>query len=158
MINLKKYPNQKQLQEMFYYENGELFWKIRKQKVNRNKPAGYKHSSGYGFITIKDSMYKTHRLIYIFHNGKVPKSKEIDHIDRNPKNNKIENLRVISHQMNLLNTNSQGHYFNKKRKKWFAVITINKKCRFLGYFQTKNEAKQIYLSEKRKIFDGLVGI
>ena len=47
--------------------------------------------------------YQVHRLIWEAFNGPIQKGMEIDHIDGNPSNNRLENLRAVSHQTNMLN-------------------------------------------------------
>jgi hypothetical protein len=57
-------------------------------------------------------MYYFYNLDFDIFNKKLV----IDHIDRNPLNNNIENLRVVTHQENTFNSDAKGCYFNKKRK------------------------------------------
>lgn len=45
------------------------------------------------------------------------REKVIDHIDRNPKNNKRDNLRIVSASQNNLNANRKNIYFDEKTKK-----------------------------------------
>lgn len=47
--------------------------------------------------------YKCHRLIWFICKGEDPIGFEIDHIDGNPWNNKITNLRKVSRQINVRN-------------------------------------------------------
>ena len=75
------------------------------------------------------------------HYGYLPKI--IDHIDRNPANNKIENLRAASRSLNCLNskinkTNKSGVKnvdFLKSKKRWRVLMQIQKKSYFFGYFK-----------------------
>lgn len=45
-----------------------------------------------------------------------------------------------------------GVTFNKKEKKWVARKTFNYKTKFLGYYETKEEAQDAYLSTNYKKF------
>ena len=65
----------------------------------------------------------------------------IDHIDLNPMNNHVSNLRIVSHKINLQNTNSKGYSFDKSQNKWVAYITIDDKKQ-KKRFETEDEAKQ----------------
>ncbi len=70
--------------------------------------------------------------------------KEIDHIDRNKLNNKIENLREVTKSENMANrkkhkTNKSGYKgvaYHKASKKWRASVRINKKDVWIGCYKT----------------------
>ena len=47
--------------------------------------------------------YQVHRIVWEAFNGPIQEGMEIDHIDGNPSNNRLENLRAVSHQTNMLN-------------------------------------------------------
>lgn len=69
-----------------------------------------------------------------------------DHINRNKLDNRKENLRIISHLENNLNTDriekGKGYCFRKDRNKWMAYIKKDNKMKTIGYFNTEEEAKQ----------------
>lgn len=75
--------------------------------------------------------------------------KEIDHKDRNPLNNHRSNLRAATRAENCRNkdpqsNNTSGHpgvTFDKRRNKWYATVWISRKRKYLGYFNTFEEAK-----------------
>lgn len=58
----------------------------------------YKNGVSYSF--------HIHKVIYVAFNGEVPKGYEIDHIDGNKTNNKLENLRCVTHKENCSNPNT----------------------------------------------------
>jgi hypothetical protein len=75
----------------------------------------------------------------------------IDHIDHNGLNNQKSNLRICTHQQNMANNSSRknssskyiGVYFeswSKRKKKWRANISVNKKHINIGLFFTEEEA------------------
>ena len=74
----------------------------------------------------------------------------LDHIDTNKSNNSITNLRILTHQENLFNTNAKGYYYHKKTNKWVSMIGINYTQKNLGYFNTEEEARNAYLEAKKK--------
>lgn len=73
---------------------------------------------------------------------------EIDHEDRNKLNNQSSNLRVVSHNMNMANTDKKSHNTSGYKgvmwyvagEKWHAQIGVNGKRVHLGYFDNKDEA------------------
>lgn len=146
------------VKELFDYKDGLLYWKkeIGVLKPFIGTPAGYKDiSTGYMYILIKRKKLLTHRLIFLWHHGFLPKM--VDHKDRNRSNNLIENLRVSDHQKNGFNRNSSkgssSQYLGVRLfrgKKWRAQITISnlvskeKKYIHLGTFSTEEGAALAY--------------
>jgi hypothetical protein len=80
----------------------------------------------------------------------------IDHIDRDPSNNRITNLRVTTHQENNINMdrieNCLGYYFFKLAGKWRAKIQADCKVKHLGLFDTEEEARQAYLTALKNYY------
>ena len=131
------------VRHLFDYVNGQLVRKIYK----KGSVFGYRSSGGYLRGMIDGQCYMVHRIIWLWHNGYHPET-EIDHINRNPSDNKIENLRVVSRQCNKRNagirkdnkTGVKGVSFTEKRKVWRAKIRLNGKSAFLGDFKDFTEA------------------
>jgi hypothetical protein len=93
---------QAEVKQLFDYVDGVLYWKIsRTNRVYVGMRVGAMDSNGYQSATINGKHYKTHRLIFLFYHGWMPR--EIDHIDNNPSNNKIENLRASTRRQNQFN-------------------------------------------------------
>jgi len=65
---------------------------------------------------------------------------QVDHVDRDPSNNCLSNLRMVTPSQNNQNNNAKGVYFRKDRKKWRAELTINYKQYRGPYRSTKEEA------------------
>jgi hypothetical protein len=77
----------------------------------------------------------------------------LDHINRDRTDNRICNLRIADHSLNNKNTNIdnlKGYYWNNKRNKWVSRIIVDKKQKYIGSFNTENEAKESYLNAKKK--------
>jgi hypothetical protein len=93
------------------------------------------------------------------HYGDLTIDDVIDHIDQNPQNNKIENLRRANVYINNQNqgtrkNNTSGYKgvsWSKQKQRWRATITILGKHKTLGFFLEKEEAYECYLKAK-KIF------
>ena len=86
--------------KLFRYSDGHLYWAIPGPKRNINAMAGHTDRSGYTRIMIAGKMYLAHRIIWLIHNGSWP-CQSIDHIDGDTRNNRIENLRDVSHSSNM---------------------------------------------------------
>tara|TARA_R110000822_G_scaffold239793_1_gene369484 strand:+ start:195 stop:656 length:462 start_codon:yes stop_codon:yes gene_type:complete len=107
---------------------------------------GYKRINLYHERKTKN--YQIHRIIAFAFLGldiQNPKS-QIDHIDMNPLNNQVSNLRIVSNQENQFNKISKG--YTKYGNKYIAQIQINRKVIYLGRFDTKEEARNAYLQAK----------
>ncbi len=120
---------------------GIIYSKIYKRFV------GCDDGHGYIALNIKQKPYKAHRVAWAIHHGAWPNG-EIDHIDGNGKNNRLTNLRLVTHSQNCKNRklNSNNNSKNKgvswypKYEKWRAYISLDGKWISLGYFTTKEEA------------------
>lgn len=146
---------QEYLQKVFDYKDGNLFWKIRKSNcIQIGDKAGCIDTNGYSKVRINKKMIGTHRLIFMFHYGFMPFY--VDHIDRDVKNNKIENLREATNSQNQWNTiknirNTSGYknvLFRKDRNKWTCRFKVNGKNIMRGSFDTPEEAS-IYAEKLR---------
>ena len=78
-----------------------------------NKPLSpYKNKTCHLQISLckngKRKKYYLHRVIYEAHFGKIPDNLVVDHIDRNPENNDISNLRLVPKSINNMNLTKMG--------------------------------------------------
>jgi|694.fasta_scaffold56089_8 hypothetical protein len=105
----------------------------------------------------KMKLFRVHRIIAKYYIENKENKPQINHINSNPKDNRIENLEWVSHSENNIHK-----FFNKKKssiyvgvtyckthKKWLGQIQINKKKIHTGYFNTELEAHESYLEYKR---------
>lgn len=143
----------KEIRNRFGYLDGRLFIKYSGQwKGTVGADPGTERKDGRKIIQIKNKRFFYHQIVWLLHNEALPES--IDHIDRNPKNNRIENLRPATQSQQNVNrdcisTNTSGFRgvsFRKgiKDKKWRASCNINGKVVHIGYFRTSEEAAIAY--------------
>ena len=126
--------------------------KILKPRINRN---------GYLFVGLwnnKQKHFLIHRLIAIYFIDNPNNYDYVDHINRNKRDNRIENLRWITKSGNMRNRKNQGKYmkgvwFHKKNNKFMASITIDYERKFLGCFDTELEANKAYMKEYNEVMD-----
>jgi hypothetical protein len=143
--------NIQKLQEFIHYDpvTGVLIWK--KVLSNRTKSGALCganiDSKGYGRVCFDGKQYRAHRVVWALFYGQMP-DQQIDHINGNRLDNRIENLRLASNAENSRNcklsknntSGVTGVSYHAKAKKWFAQIMLNRKNNNLGLFNTKEEA------------------
>lgn len=139
---------------LFRYDDGQLIWKVSPcNRVHIGDTAGTIGAAGYIYVRIDGKGCRIHRVIYhMFHGHCPPKPKVIDHVDNNPLNNRIENLREATPSQNRMNTSKvknttsgfMGVSWHKKNKKWAVAIRINGKKKFVGNFDDEIEAALAY--------------
>lgn len=140
-------------------DDGQLLWAQDRNNVCKAySVAGSINKDGYKQVMFNGKRYLIHRLVWsLFSNSDNPE--EIDHINGNRLDNRIENLRACSRKHNLQNQrfpskhNSVGVLgvsFCKDKKKYRAQIAVDGKDIRLGYFEDINSAKNAYLIAKRK--------
>ncbi len=118
--------------------------------------AGSPHPKGYVRIQLKGKTYLAHRLAWFFIHSKWPDN-DIDHINGLRNDNRIINLREATRSENMQNllvplhnvTGYSGVYINRKR--YSSKITINGESKYLGSFDTAEEASATYLLAKKEL-------
>ena len=145
---------QKDLHKLFIYKHGDLYWKnnMGNNRIKAGTLAGHIDSKNRRIIKYKKRVYKAHRLIWIYVYGYIDNTLYIDHINRKPYDNRIENLRLVTIQENSFNTDSKGYYYHKDVDKWRAAIFISGKIIHLGYFNTEGEAKYARMIGEEKYY------
>lgn len=141
-------------------KTGDLLW--RKQRGGRGKAgaiAGYVDKEGYRRIRLGQSLYKAHRIVWAIHYGECPRDMEIDHINCDTWDNRIENLRLCSRSENARNrritkankSGLKGVSWSSSSKTWVAQICFNRSSLHIGYFASKVEAHRAYCVEAKRL-------
>jgi hypothetical protein len=147
----------RELKELFDYADGKLFWKVdRRANKVKGAEAGRIASSGYRQITINGVLYRTHRLIWLFHHGFLPDF--IDHINGNKLDNRIENLRPASKTENNRNaklrqdskSQVKGVSWSKEVKKWRVQVWACGKQRDFGCYEDIEFAELVAIEARNK--------
>ena len=116
------------------------------------KPAD--NGNGYYQVNLcKDGKRKKHHIHRLVAEAfiKNPDNKlQVDHENGDRKDNRISNLRWVTHQQNCFNTKAKGCTFDKRAGKWRAQIIVDRKYIYLGYHDTEEEAHAAYLKAKEK--------
>ena len=125
---------------------------------------GSDHTAGYLEGTIDGKRYYLHRLAYFYMNGTWPVGM-IDHINRDRRDNRIENLRDVTPQGNTTNssikstnkTGVKGVHICKRSQKYIAQITVDYKCIHLGSFDLLENAIAARRKAEMRISDLVFG-
>lgn len=107
------------LEQHFYYDNTSpscLRWNEtrytgnpKRVLVSKGDYVGNKTPRGYYETSVNGKKYLTHRIVWELFNGGILEGMTIDHIDGNPSNNKIENLRLATKMENARNSKKRSH-------------------------------------------------
>lgn len=153
-MSTRKLPNIAYLRQRLRYdpESGNLFWcECTTMPANWNaRHAGKRAGTvrrGYIAICLDKAFYRAHHLVWAMVHGYWP-SNQIDHIDHDRANNRIENLRLTTARQNSQNrrlpadniTGAFGVYKDRRPNKWVASITIQRRTKHLGYFNNLEDA------------------
>jgi hypothetical protein len=137
---------------------GALIWRVdRGRGVKAGNKAGATARMGYVQVAIDGKLYRGHRVAFAIHYGRQPQH-ELDHIDGNTANNRIENLREATHFENQHNTkrpinNStgiKGVHRRKNGKYQASFIDQGRKLHF-GYFVAVDDAKAAVRAAREKL-------
>lgn len=154
-------PTLEDLKEFLHYDpvSGDIRW--RKTKSNRaleGSVAGWTAPTGIsiGFCRV---LFKAHRVAWALHHGHWPDG-VIDHINGDPCDNRLVNLRVVTQQQNTFNSGPsksnkcgvKGVYQRKDTGKWQAGIMLNRKKISLGSHATKELAASAYAKAAAELF------
>ena len=145
------------LNDLFLYQDGCLIRKVGQGNRKAGTIVGCKQKTGYLIAQISKRFYYVHRLVFMMHHGYMPKT--IDHIDGNPSNNRIENLRPCTQTENACNktkqiNNSSGHknvYWASHHKRWVACVNYKGKKYTFGTFKNLDDAVSAAQTGRAKI-------
>lgn len=146
------------LQELLHYdpETGAFSWRVSMAGRVAGRPVGSKNQHGYVRIRVDGRRYMAHQLAWFYVHGEWPKA-ELDHRNRVRDDNRIENLRPVTHSENMQNRvharrdNTAGLLgAHIDRGRWTARITVDGKERRLGYFPSPEAAHAAYMDAKAK--------
>ena len=142
-----------ELKKVFRIRNGNLEridlrrtdgkWKVVENKINNGR--------GYCRVMINRTNILYHVIVWILSTGEdIPQGYELDHINGNTIDNRIENLRLVTTRQNQQNRKTHragrltGATYCEERNYWQSQIRINKTRIGLGCYKTEQEAHEAY--------------
>ena len=144
----------KRVREVIDYDplTGLFQWSKNRRGIRKGQIAGSfpRKRDSHMAIYIHRKKYYAHRLAWFISHGYFPVT--IDHIDRDPTNNRLDNLRAAESVENSRNSGIyknnksgfKGVSWNEEKSKWKARIKVYKIEIHLGYFIDKREAAHEY--------------
>lgn len=145
------------LTSLLHYDQftGKFYWKAGRRA---GKEAGFGRNRGRIQICIQGKNFYAHRLAWKFVYGVMPTG-VIDHMNGDPLDNRICNLRETDQSGNLGNQRRAARHnkssgllgVSKKNNRWRAAIKVNKKTIHIGTFDTKEQAFAAYVAKKREV-------
>lgn len=115
------------------------------------KSFGCNNSAGYRTVTIGGKTVSIHRLVAEAFLPDFDDSIQVDHINGDKVDNRIENLRMLTQRQQLqafqtkrVGASSQYRGVSLDRHKWIARIRINGKLKYLGNFHSEMAAAKAY--------------
>ena len=150
------------LREVLDYDpqSGVFKWRISTNRSMKVGDIAGTNCRGYVYIGFSGTVYRAHRLAWLYVNGVWP-TLAVDHKNRNRADNRIANLREATALENNQNrikahsTNRTGFVgASALGGKYRARIRAGGKEIMLGYFPTPQEASKAYLDAKRSLHAG----
>ena len=149
----RKQIDVEELKKTFRINNGKLEridlrrtdgkWKVVENKSN--------DGNGYCRVRFNGRMVLYHVIVWILSTGKgIPQGREIDHINGNKIDNRIENLRLVTKRGNSQNSEIHrkgrlvGATYYKRYGNWRSQIKIDENNISIGYYKTEQEANEAY--------------
>jgi hypothetical protein len=150
------------LRELLSYDptSGHFHWLVnRRAKAKAGDLAGTAHDSGYWLICIDGRDYRAHRLAWLYVHGQMPNGM-LDHINRDKRDNRIENLRECVSYINQRNTGlfstntsgTKGVHWKASDSRWHASIVDRGTRYHLGDYATLPEAAAARQAAERVLF------
>ena len=109
--------------------------------------AGWIDDMGYVRMQIDGRKYRAHQLAWLFAYGFIS-AEDIDHANQQRSDNRLCNLRLATRSQNNQNrrletrntSGIKGVCWDKRNGKWIAQLMVDKKNKFLGYYDNLFDA------------------
>ena len=159
-------PNQHHLREWFDYDSATGIFTWRKNSYRNphrvGRVAGWRRKTGYVILRVPGfGEWMAHRVAWTYVNGLTIGDAEIDHIDGDPSNNAISNLRLATRSQQNQNKRVRSNarsglkgafYHAPGKKNWRSAIKVDGRLIYLGLFLTPEEAHAAYRSAAEEHF------
>lgn len=139
---------------------GEISWAIGRRGVRKDHVIKTDNGTDYIRFMYKGKLYYAHRVVFWLHHGFLPEN--VDHINGDRKDNRIENLREASKSENQWNRKKckrntsgvKGAVWKKDRQVWHCQVTYKNKSHFVGLFKCLDSAKSALENKRNELHKG----
>lgn len=160
MMNRDAFLTAERARELLAYdpETGCLTWKVRGRGRRRGPIGAGCKSTPYLGVTIEGHTHLVHRVIWLIVHGRWPLA-EIDHVNGDPSNNRLSELREATPAQNKANrrmprnnkSGFKGVAWDKRKGRWIARVMANKQAHFLGLFDCPEQAHLAYVAASTRL-------
>lgn len=150
------------LKKLLSYDacTGRFIWRENRGVKNCGGKIAGSDRHGYWVIRVESHLCAAHRLAWLYVHGHWP-SGYVDHINGDSLDNRIANLRDVSHVVNMQNQRSATAHSqtgllgcHPQGNKFQAEIKVDGRIKYLGIFKTAQEGHEAYLKAKRLLHEG----
>jgi hypothetical protein len=158
---LKQNLTAERLRELLHYDpgTGEFTWLVStSNRVRAGETAGTTDGR-YRQIKIDGRIYRSHQLAWLYVTGKWS-SGHLDHINGDPSDNRLTNLRPATSSQNGANSRKgvnnksgfKGVSWHAQNQRWRARIMVGRRQIFLGLFADPAAAHTAYITAAKEYF------
>jgi hypothetical protein len=118
-------------------------------KVAAGTAAGTLRSDGYYTVKVAGVVYQAHRVVWELFNAS-PGENDVDHLDGNPSNNRLGNLRCVTHRVNK--RNSKQHSSNTSGTTGVQLCANSAGCQYwrASWYSLSGKRKSKNFAIKRR--------
>lgn len=119
-------------------------------RAQRGDLVGCKNALGYLVVRIGPKLYLCHRIIWLWMTGDWPAA-DVDHINRDRRDNRWDNLRDVTRSVNLHNKQiDSGCYWAARDAVWVAAIQVAGVKTHIGQHKDRDVAEAMYAKAKQE--------
>ena len=116
----------------YYHKDGQVYNEEHRLLGSKDKQGYIKFATCSGNRS-STKQWLAHRWIWTQVNGEIPKVYDVDHIDFNPSNNKIENLQLVTRKQHRDRRNQKGTVYQRSSGRYQA----QRNNKHIGMYATK---------------------
>ena len=131
-----------------------LTWKMTSGRSKAGTHAGYLNHHGYWMVRLNGERYTSHRMVYFTINPDHDQNLEVDHINGNRSDNRIENLRLATasrQRFNRVQPNSTGFRWVQQVRTPSKTFMVDMQGARIFGFSTAEEAHAAALAKRKEL-------